>query len=169
MPDAASCICATLRDLAVVPMGGEGLDERFFATIEMVRSHGGAQWWLYLGRCTACGQHWMVAQEERIYDDHFVKRLTPEEADAIVAEGRWPADFLTYEAVLRLGQERSSACQFFDPRSDALLQTIEDLRGARPDISATEIGGLLGISDEHVAILMRPEGLFDRVVRKLRG
>ncbi|WP_404339020.1 hypothetical protein AB2M62_07555 [Sphingomonas sp. MMS12-HWE2-04] len=99
MPEAeglGSCLCASLPDLAVVPMGGAGFDERVLATIESLCDHGGAQWWLHLARCSACGQHWMIAQEERIYDEHFLKRLSPTEVDAIQADRRWPEDFLTY-------------------------------------------------------------------------
>jgi hypothetical protein len=35
-----SCECLSLRDLAVVPMGGNGLDERVFATVKRVCDHG---------------------------------------------------------------------------------------------------------------------------------
>ena len=167
MPEAATCICATLDDMAVVPMGGDGLDERFFATVESIRNHGGEQWWLHLARCTACGQDWMIAQEERIYDDHFLKRLGRDQADAIVEEGKWPPDFLTYEAVLRIGQAHSNACRFLDPRADSLVWTVEELQKARPGIDPGEIAELLGIPDAHAARLMRPERWHERIVRKL--
>jgi len=167
MPEAVTCICATFGDLAVVPMGGDGLDERFFATVESIRDHGGERWWLHLARCTACGQDWMIAQEERIYDDYYLKRLNSAEAEAVVSANVWPAEFLTYEAVLRFGQRHSKAFHFLDPRAGSLLWTIEDLRKARPDISTHEIGELLGISEAHVARLMRPERWHERIVRKL--
>ena len=169
MLEAAPCICTTLDDLAVVPMGMDGLDERFFATVESIHDHGGERWWLHLARCTACGQDWMIAQEERIYDDHFLKRLSRAEAEAVVRDNAWPPDFLTYEAVLRMGRERSSACRFLDPRAGSLTWTVEDLRKARPEISTEEIGDLLGISEKHVAALMRPEGMLERLWRKLRA
>lgn len=167
MPEAAACICATLDDLAVMPMGGDGLDEHFFATVDIVRWHGDVLWWLNLSRCAVCGQDWMIAQEERIYDDHYLKRLNSAEAEAVVSANVWPAEFLTYEAVLRFGQRHSKAFHFLDPRAGSLLWTIEDLRKARPDISAHEIGELLGISQAHVAKLMRPERWHERIVRKL--
>lgn len=167
MPETATCICATLGDLAVVPMGGDGLDERFFATVESILGHGGEQWWLHLARCAACGQDWMLAQEERIYDDHFVKRLSREQAEAILGGGAWPPDFLTYEAVLRIGQARSSPCHFLDPRAGSLLWAVEDLQKARPGIGSDEIAELLGIADSHAARLMRPERWPARIVRRL--
>lgn len=160
-------MCATLDDLAVVPMGMDRLDERFFATVELVHNHGGEQWWLHLDRCTACGQNWMIASDERIYDDHFVSRLSGEQAQAIVDRGSWPSDFLTYEAVLRIGKERSKACRFLDPRAGSLLWTVEDLQKARSEISTGEIAELMGISEAHAARLARPERWFERVVRKL--
>lgn len=49
------CCCHSLADLAVVPMGGDGLDERVFATLEKICDHGGDLWWLYLSKCSACG------------------------------------------------------------------------------------------------------------------
>lgn len=151
--------------MAVVHMGGDGHDARVFATIDVVRWHGDVLWWLNLSHCSACGQDWMIAPEERIYDDHYLKRLTPDEADAIMARNAWPGDFLRYEAVLRFGQRNSKASSFLDPRS-GLMPTIEDLRRERHDISDAEIGELIGISEKQVARLARPTWL-ERIVRKL--
>jgi hypothetical protein len=136
-------------------MGGEGLDERVFATFDRVRDHGGVQWWLYLSRCGVCSAYWMVAQEERIYDDYFLRRLSAEETAAILTTGDWPADFLTYEQVLMLGRERSRPCVFFERFSPALVDTIADLRRERPAITAAEIAHLLGISPGDVAHMVR--------------
>jgi hypothetical protein len=50
----------------------------------------------------------MVAQEERIYDEYLLKRLDAAEAQAVVAGGDRPADFISYESVLnRSGDQRS--------------------------------------------------------------
>ena len=84
-------------------MGGDGLDERVFATVEKVVDHGGRAWWLHLSQCRACGQHWMIAQEERIFDEHFLRRLTVDEANRISANGEWPVEFLSYERVIKKG------------------------------------------------------------------
>ena len=45
------CCCPSLQDLAAVPMGSiDGLDDGVFETVEVVRNHGGDQWWLYLSK-----------------------------------------------------------------------------------------------------------------------
>ena len=149
-----TCECVTLADLAVVRMGGDGLDERVFATLESVRRHGGAQWWLYLAGCTACGEAWMVAQEERIFDDHFLRRLTDAETDQIGTGGPWPADFTTYERVLSVGQRLSRPCRFDDPLAMSLVWTAQDLRKARPGITAEEIARLIGVRPRDVGALL---------------
>jgi hypothetical protein len=149
-----TCECMTLSDTAVVPMGGDGLDNRFFATIEQVRPYGRDLWWLRLSRCRVCGQNWMIAQEERIYDDHFLKRLNVDEARSIVDNDSWPDDFLTYEKVLKLGRQVSKACHFFDPMAHSLIDTVRDLIRKRPNITVTEIADLLGIEVEHAKTLV---------------
>ena len=86
-----------MPDLAVVPMGGDGQDERVFATLETTRSHGADLWSLYTSKCSACEQEWLVAQDERIYDNYYLKRLGPAEAQEMADGDRWPDDFITYE------------------------------------------------------------------------
>lgn len=135
-------------------MGGDGLDERVFATVATVRDHGGDAWWLHLSKCTACGQHWMIAQEERIFDEHFMRRMDGAEAGRIIAEGRWPAEFLTYERVLKIGHTFVSPCIFLEPLAASLIWSAEDLRKERPDISVEEIAQLLGVSAKHAARLL---------------
>jgi hypothetical protein len=144
------CECITLPDLAVVPMGGEGLDARVFATLNRVREHGGPQWWLYLSTCDACGQDWLVAQEERIFDDYFLKRLNAAEASQIMAGGRWPVKFMTYERVLTVGYALSHPCRFVDPLAASLVWTVQDLRKERPEITSDEIARLLGVAPAEV-------------------
>jgi hypothetical protein len=148
------CECASIRDLAAIPMGGDGLDGRVFATVENVRDHGGDLWWLRLSKCSVCGQNWMVAQEERIFDEYFLRRLDDEEARQISAEGRWPAEFLTYERVLKIGRSLSQPCIFADALSPALVWTVEDLRKERPNITLHEIAHLLGVTPKNVARLL---------------
>lgn len=149
MNEASSpCCCASLPDLAAVPMGGDGLDERVFATIENVADHGGDAWWLKLSQCRACGQHWMIAQEERIFDEYFLRRLTIEEADRISIRAEWPVEFLSYERVLKAGHAlHVRPCIFLERLSPSLVWTAEDLRKERPDISVNEIAVLLGITE----------------------
>lgn len=148
------CCCGPLPDLAVVPMGADGLDERVFATLEITRNYGGGLWWLYLSRCDVCGQDWLVAQDDRIYDNYYLKRLSPSGALDIVEGNHWPDDFITYERVLRLGRTLGETWTFFDPRSPALVWTAEDLIKERPDISVEEIAYLLGIDPAAAARLL---------------
>lgn len=150
----AKCECSALPDLAVVPMGGDDLDVRVFATLERVREHGGPQWWLYLSNCKSCGQNWLVAQEERIFDDYFLKRLTVAEADEIVADARWPQEFCTYERVLTVGHSLSYPCRFFDPLAASLVWTAQDLRRERPAITSSEIAQLIGSTPADVETML---------------
>lgn len=128
-------------------MGGDGLDERVFATVENVVNHGGDAWWLHLSQCRACGQHWMIAQEERIFDEHFLRRLTVDEANRISGSAEWPVEFLSYERVLKTGHAlHIRPCVFLERLSPSLVGTAEDLRKERPDISVDEIALLLGVT-----------------------
>lgn len=135
-------------------MGGDGLDERVFATLEQTHDHGGDLWWLYLSKCSVCGQDWLVAQDERIYDNFYLKRLDPADALDIAEGNRSPDDFMTYERVLRLGRTLSQPWTFFDPRSPALVAAAEDLVKERPDISVEEIAYLLAIEPKAAARLL---------------
>lgn len=150
----AKCECAALPDLAVVPMGGDDLDVRVFATLKRVQDHGGPQWWLYLSSCDSCGQNWLVAQEERIFDDYFLKRLSVTEAENIVATARWPEEFNTYERVLTVGHILSKPCRFADPLDASLVWTALDLRRERPAIKSEEIALLIGSSSANVELML---------------
>ena len=140
-----ACCCDALSDLAVVPMGGDGLDKRVFTSFKRVAIHGGKQWWLYVSTCLVCAQNWMIAQDERIYDNYYLRRLSPAEKEQIVHKSLWPNEFTTYEQVLRLGRTQGQMWTFEDPRSPALVTTAEDLRRERPEISFEEIAYLLAI------------------------
>jgi hypothetical protein len=133
----------------------DDLDEPVFATLTKVKDHGGHQWWLYASRCEMCGQHWMIAQDERIHDNFYLKRLSPEAAEAVVERDCWPSDFLTFEQVLRLGIKSGQICVFLDPQSLALVDAAQDLRRERPDILADEIAQLLGISVKAAVKLLK--------------
>jgi hypothetical protein len=154
VPNGIECHCRALPDLAVVPMGGDGLDERVFATLDRTSEHGGALWWLYLSKCGACGQDWMVAQDDRIYDNYYMKRLERVAAQGICETRRWPDDFITYERVLRCGRTMSQPWTFFDPVCPSLVSTAEDLRRERPEISVEEIAYLLAIEPAAAARLL---------------
>lgn len=138
-------------------MGGNDLDQRFFATVDRVREHGGAAWWLYLSRCTACGQDWMIAQEERVFDDYFVKRLRRTDAELIIEVGRWPDEFITYERMLGIGHILSRPCVFLDRLDFSLGWAAKDLRLERPEIGEDEIAALLAVPADHVGKLLAIE------------
>jgi len=144
--EGAACHCASLTDSAVIRMTGDGLHERVFATLDQVRKHGGCQWWLYASICNVCGQGWMIAQDERIHDNFYLKRLSADALKRILEYDSWPNDFLTFEQVLRIGVESGNICRLLDPHSPDLVHTVEDLRRERPDISEDQIAALLGIS-----------------------
>jgi hypothetical protein len=124
-------------------MGGDGLDERVFASLKRVAIHGGDQWWLYVSTCLACAQDWMIAQDERIYDNYYLRRLSPASKRDIVEKSLWPDEFTTYEQVLRLGRATEQIWTFEDTGSPALIATAGDLRRERPEISVDEIAYLL--------------------------
>ena len=137
----AACHCSTLGDFAVVAMGdSEGGDVRVLATFECIADHGGDQWWLYVSRCSVCGTDWMIAQEEQIHDNFYLKRLLPETMRAIVEQGQWPVDFLQFEDVIKLGPDNHKFAQFLDPND--LTDTVKELMEARSEISAAEISYL---------------------------
>jgi len=157
------CCCAELEDLAIIGMGdSEGLDERVFATFDLVQNHGSEQWWLYVSTCKVCAQNWMIAQEERIHDNYCLKRLDPEAMQGIIDKSLWPDDFLRFEQVLRLERESGRVARFLDPRSPALIDTANDLRRERPEIPVEDIAYVLAISVTDAARLFREARLIDR-------
>jgi hypothetical protein len=136
-------------------MGGIGLDELVFSSFKEVTKHGGNQWWLYVSTCLACRQDWMVAQDERIYDNYYLRRLAPASLREIVELDWWPEEFLTYERVLILGKATGKFWRFIESRSPALIATAEDLRRERPDITVEEIASLLAIPVVQATDLLR--------------
>jgi hypothetical protein len=133
----------------------EGMDERVFRTLDLVCNYGDEKWWLYVSTCRACGQSWMVAQEERIHDNYCLKRIDPETLSEIVEHSRWPDDFLAYEQILRLGRDIGYVATFLDPKSPALVETAQDLRRARPEISTEDVAYALAISAKQAERLFR--------------
>ena len=88
----------------------------------------------------------MIAEEQMVYDDYYMRRLDPVEAQKITELGCWPDEFITYERVLKIGRELSTPCIALDPLSSFLIRAAEDLRKERPNISIWEIAHLLGVS-----------------------
>ena len=155
MDDEKRCCCRELDDFAVVGMGDpNGLDDRVFATLDRVQRHGGTQWWLSISTCHVCGQNWMIAQDERIHDNFYLKRIDQFVLHEIVHRSHWPDDFLRYEQVLRLGRESGRIAQFANPHDPALIDTVSDLRRERRDISAEDIAYVLAIPHKAAAQLL---------------
>jgi hypothetical protein len=97
----------------------------------------------------------MIAQEERIFDEHFLRRLTVDEANRISAQAEWPVEFLTYERVLKTGHALGiRPCIFLERISPSLVWTAEDLRRERPDMAVKEISLLLGVTEEQAKRLL---------------
>lgn len=156
----STCECPALRDRCAVPMGGEELEggsfyhEKVFSTLSTVISFGPEKWWLYISKCSECECVWIVGQDERIYDEFFTVRIGEAElANALV--GSWPDDFQSYEQVLAAGVELSQPPRFLDPLAGSLQWTVEDLRRERPDISVDEMAALLGLTPDHIRLLLR--------------
>lgn len=152
LPAPENCECPTIEDMSVIPMGSDMRFDKIFIAFERIADYGPARWWLHCSRCRACDTAWLIAQDDRIYDDYFLTRLDQHEVDAVVA-GRWPPIFQTYEQVLTLAREISIPPTFFDPMSSSLTDAVDDMVAARPEITDQEIGHLLGIAPAHVAAL----------------
>ena len=150
-----SCCCPSVEDMASIPMGDER-HLRVFRSLELGRRHGGRQWWLSAATCGACGQHWMIAHDERIHDLSHLKRISEQRMRDIAEHDIWPDDFMRYEEVLRLGKTAGAPFfRFLDASSPALVDTAADLRRERPEMSHEEIADLLAITLEQAMNLFR--------------
>ncbi len=134
-------------------MGGDFYFEKVFEPLEVIASYGPTKWWLYISRCDRCHTSWLVAQDDRIYDEFFMKRLTDVEVKKAKA-GQWPELFQRYEEVLSVGRTTSNPPRFLDPMAASLIWTAEDLLRERPDIRPDEIAHILGLSDKHAKRLV---------------
>ncbi len=148
------CECPTIRDVAAVPMGGDFYFEKVFETLDRILEYGPEKWWLHVSKCRQCATVWLIARDERIYDEFYLVRLG-ESALADAQSGKWPDHFQTYEAVLAIGRELTNPPRFLDPMARSLQWAVEDLLKERPAISAQEIAHLLGLSDANASALMR--------------
>jgi hypothetical protein len=91
----SECRCIRLADLAVVDMGGD--DAVVFSTLKDEVARGDPFWWLSARICSACGDQWLVAQEERQNDVFCMRRLSSDEWRRIQSRQGWPSDFDRYE------------------------------------------------------------------------
>ena len=134
------CRCALFRDLDVDEFHADSPVRRF----EALKKRGLPMWWLTLGRCADCGQHWLVAQEERLNDIYVLMRTTDEAAAAILARDDWPDTLSTYEELLHIGKVNGHAARYANPSE--LWPVAIDLVGQRPTITAHEFASLSNIS-----------------------
>ena len=148
----SSCECALLDDLAVIDMGAH---DEIFRTLDEVRMRGTPWWWLYASACKACGQHWLVAQEERQNDIFILRRLNQEVADRLIKENIWPTEFDQYESLLRIGRDSGKSVRWADLADSSLLATIADLAQGRPGIRVSELASLLNLDPVDAAGLAR--------------
>lgn len=154
LPSPKDCCCRALADFAIVPMGGIGLDELVFASFKERARHGGEQWWLSVSTCLACRQDWMIASDERIYDNYYLRRLPPASLTEITEFDWWPDEFLTFEKLMMLGKATGRYWRFVESRSPALIASAEDLRRERPEITIEEIANLLAIPNDQATDLL---------------
>lgn len=139
------CICSDLPDDTHINMGCEKFDWPFIATVENVKDRGGHPCWLHSARCRVCGQDWLIASDELIYDVYHVLKIAPEQAHRIECRNEWPVQFQTYEELLSRGTKLGIQCIFFDEIAGSLVWCVEELRRERPEITDREIARLLGI------------------------
>jgi hypothetical protein len=122
-----------------------GDHESVFQTLIKLRERGEPRWWLYASCCEACGQLWLVAQEERQNDVFILKRLDQTAATDLSTADVWPRDFDRYETLLEIGRVAGKKVSFVDPFDSSLVATIEDLARDRPYIAVSEIARLLNL------------------------
>jgi hypothetical protein len=153
----SSYCCTALGDIDVEEFGLRAVARNF----TRVAKRGEPQWWLSLDVCCNCGQHWLVAQEERFNDVYVLSRVSEAQAQVIVVQNVWPSTFDHYEALLLLGAERGHSTRY--AYSEELLPIAIDLVGQRPGISEVELGQLLSLSSgDAIRLLLRANEEVDR-------
>lgn len=141
------CECIALPDLADLGMGEDASDTAL-RTLEQRAVRGPPLWWLAAYQCSECGQRWLLAQESRINDVFFLKRLSLEEGEQLFEEEQWPGDFDKFETLLRLGRERGhrwTVVDPLDPLDFSLSGTAADLARERPGIRVSELAELFNL------------------------
>lgn len=146
------CECLHLGDLAVIDMGDH---EVVFRSFDEIRARGAPWWWLYASACHACGQAWLVAQEERQNDVFILRRLDKSAVERLLAEDVWPPDFDRYETLLEIGRTAGKSVRFVDPMDSSLQYTVTDLAKERPGIRVSEIAVLLNLEHDVAQDLAR--------------
>jgi len=139
-----NCSCHQLPILAVIDMNIEAM--LALTTFNRFKDRGDPYWWLYAVDCSACGQVWLVAQDESHNDVFCLFRLTQLEREAIVNADRWPAIFDQYEDVKLFGLKTGGHAPFSDSGYLPLVWTITRLAEEHPGIKVSEIAAMLNLN-----------------------
>jgi hypothetical protein len=150
--ESPECKCGRLEDLAIVPMGRH---DDVFRSLQLTRTRGLPQWWLGAFTCSACGQAWLVAQEERQNDIFILRRLDPAAAGRLLGDGVWLPDFDRLETLLEIGRAAGHAVRFADVIDSPLMHTVADLARERPGIRVSELASLLNLEPAVASELAR--------------
>lgn len=157
-----ACECVARPSLVDADMGDEV--EAVLRTMDKRALRGEPHWWLAAYQCRECGEWWLLAQESRINDVYFLKRLSAQQGEAIAKEGRWPTDFDRYETLLRLGRERGHRVRYVEPLdSSELLYTTIDLAKERPGIRVSELAELLNLEGSVAKLIAKKATAEQRV------
>jgi len=147
----ARCQCDDLGITAILNMGDES--EAVFRTFDEMKKRGMPYWWLAAYQCRACGQWWLVAQEERQNDIFCLHRLTAKEVERLIHYNDWPEDFDDYATLLEMGAEAGITASFLDPLHSSQVVTMTDLARAHPGIPLSSIANLLTLDMETAAAI----------------
>lgn len=148
------CECLKIKEMSAIDMGFDGYFEIVFEPLQEVVRYGEEKWWLSISNCSVCRTNWLVAEDQRIYDAYFMKRINGE-AVALAQSGQWPTEFQTWESVLSVGRKVSNPPLFFDRYSGSLVWSVQDLLNERSDITKQEIAYLHGVPVGDAGVLRR--------------
>lgn len=137
------CKCLEIRNLDVIGLGDDAL---YMKSMKLTKNRDGHRDWVSAFVCSECSQSWLIAEESRINDDVFFRRLNTDEYEKILKLNEWPSLFDRYEDLLKLSAQFGQTFSFVDPvESISLSGVIEDLIKERPQITKEEIANLLNI------------------------
>jgi hypothetical protein len=137
----SECICIQLPDLTVIDMEPDVI--KAMETFKRFNVRGEPYWWLYAVDCSACGQAWLVAQDESHNDVFCLNRLTNAARTEIVTAGQWPAIFDRYDDVKLFGLKTGGRLHSGDSDYSPLVWIITRLAKNHPGIRVSEIADIL--------------------------
>lgn len=140
----AMCMCEIYGDLVVEDISDAGLA----VGLDEVKSYGPQLWWLSIGRCRFCGQHWVWGRDDRVHDVSAMRKIDATEADRLLHSRRMPVHFTKYRDILELAVNEDLAARFSDPSE--LGTTVDELLKESPELSNSDLSRLLHISTDEV-------------------